>query len=34
MQRGAAKVALIALQPQPASSSLVERMAVTVEPPK
>jgi len=30
MQREAAKVALIVLQPQPASSSLVERMAVTV----
>jgi len=32
MQREAAKVALIVLQPQPASSSLVERMAVTVAP--
>ncbi len=35
MQREARKMALIVLQPQPASNSLVERMAVTVEaPPK
>ena len=35
MQREARKMALVVLQPQPASNSLVERMAVTVEaPPK